>query len=124
MNLSMILCVGAGGFIGTVLRYTLALALSTYFTAVIGVATFAVNVIGSFFIAFLYGLGAERLSSEMLTILSVGLLGGFTTYSAFSNETLHFLKEGRIGYASAYVLVMVSVCLFASYLGFLLSRKI
>ncbi len=90
--------IGVGGFIGSVFRYLLSgyvqrLTNSTEFPY----GTLAVNLIGCFLIGFLSQLVEMRgaLTDEMRAFLFVGFLGGFTTFSTFSNETMNFLRLGE-----------------------------
>jgi CrcB protein len=94
----LLLCVGIGGFFGSVLRYTISgyvqqLTQSTGFSY----GTIAVNVLGCLIIGILsqlvdsYGL----LTAETRALLIVGFLGGFTTFSTFSNETLNLFRDSE-----------------------------
>ncbi len=97
--------VGAGGFLGAILRF----AVSGYFQngSTFPVGTLAVNVIGCFMIGVLAQLMESRmgLSHEVQLLLIVGFLGSFTTYATFSNETLQLLQNSRP------ILSLVNVCL-------------
>jgi len=55
---------------------------------------------------------------EWRLFFATGLLGGFTTFSAFSNETVGLLREGQFFYASAYIISSVALTLVATFLGF------
>lgn len=121
MNLQMALLVGAAGFLGTVVRYLTSVTVASQIPLA-GVGTFTVNLVGSFLIGLAYALALSKLSSEALTVITAGFLGGFTTYSAFSMETVLFLREGRVVYAAGYILVMVLACLAATYFGILLGQ--
>ena len=81
--------------------------------------TLAVNLIGSLLIAGLMYAGVEKamISPTVRLALSVGVLGGFTTYSTFSYETMKQLQDGAWGIAFANVLVTVLGCLLACLLG-------
>lgn len=83
--------------------------------------TLAVNVIGSATIgllaAFAVPEGRLLLSSPARQFLMVGMLGGFTTFSSFSLQSLNLMQEGEWGAASIYVLGSVVVCLFGVWLG-------
>ncbi len=122
MSLQMIGLVGLGGFIGTIARYMCGVFISSNW-AVPGLNTFVVNIVGSLAIGYLYGVGSERIDVHIMTILTVGVLGGFTTFSAFSAETILFMKEGRVLIALGYVIAMVSFGFLATYLGFSLSKS-
>jgi CrcB protein len=111
--------VAAGSAIGGVLRY----ALARWFVPVPGawpVATMTANVVGSFAIGFtaaLLLLRAPEHSENLRLFVMTGVLGGFTTYSAFAVETSLLLGGGQTLRALGYVLATVSVCLAAVFAG-------
>jgi CrcB protein len=115
-----ILIVGLGGFAGAVARYLLGgWVLHHTLSAKFPWSTFAVNLLGCLIIGLLSGL-AERLdwfSPSMRLLLLTGLLGGFTTFSAFGLETVHLLRRGELWIAGAYALASVLACVFAVWLG-------
>jgi len=118
--LTNILLVGFGGFIGSILRY---LASGYIQQAVKSIdfpyGTLTVNVIGCFVIGFLAQLAEERgmFTSEARSFVFVGVLGGFTTFSAFGNETLNLARDSQMMSALANVSVNVILGLFAVWLG-------
>jgi CrcB protein len=115
-----ILLVGFGGFIGSVLRY-LASGFVQQSTKSIDFpfGTLAVNVIGCFIIGFLAQLAEGRgvFTSESRTFVFVGILGGFTTFSSFGNETLNLARDSQMMNALANVGANVIIGLFAVWLG-------
>lgn len=82
-------------------------------------ATFSVNILGSFLIGLLTGCCKE---GTMLLLLSVGLCGGFTTFSTFSLQSVSLLQNGKAGLAAVYILSSVSVCLVMAWLGYRLGQ--
>ncbi len=100
-----------GGALGSGARYLVALATPR--------ATLVVNLIGSFCIALLLALMRP---SDLRLMLVTGFLGGFTTYSAFNEETLRLLRAGSFGMAAGYVAMTVFGCLAAGYAGLVVSR--
>ena len=115
-----ILTVGLGGFAGAVARYLLGgWVLHHTLSAKFPWSTFAVNILGCLAIGVLSGL-AERLdwfTPSMRLLLLTGLLGGFTTFSAFGLETVHLLRRGELGIAVSYALASVLVCTLAVWIG-------
>ena len=115
-----IILVGIGGFIGSVLRY-LASGYVQQSTKSIDFpyGTLAVNVIGCFIIGFLAQLVEERgvFTSEARSFVFVGVLGGFTTFSSFGNETLNLARDSQMMNAFANVGANVILGLFAVWLG-------
>ena len=86
--------------------------------------TLVVNLLGSFVIAVLMFAGAEKemLSPTVRIALTTGLMGGFTTYSTFSYETMRAMQDGAWGTAAVNVLVTVVGCLVACLLGWVSAR--
>ena len=115
-----ILLVGAGGFIGSVLRYLVSGWFQQASKSVdFPFGTLAVNVIGCFIIGFLAQLAESRgvFASESRLFVFVGILGGFTTFSSFGNETLNLARDGQIMNALANIGANLLVGLFAVWLG-------
>ena len=114
------LLVALGGAVGSVMRWLMmqwALRLTPVSTFPFG--TLAVNVVGSLAIGAIMTLATERaaLSPEMRMLLVTGVLGGFTTFSAYSYETLVLLKGGQASAAALYALGSVVLGIAAAYLG-------
>lgn len=118
MSLSALLLVAAGGALGSVLRYLVSLLAVAWFGAGFPWGTLAVNVLGSAAIGVLAGLGVQ---GEMRLLLVTGLLGGFTTFSAFSLET-GLLAERHAGLAALYVAASLGLGLAAFVLSWRLAR--
>lgn len=119
------LLVGAGGFIGSGLRYTVAVSVERMFpysSFPFGTAT--VNFIGCFLIGYLATLLELRELGEpaLKLFLLAGVLGGFTTFSAFSYENLLLLQNSKAGIAALNVVVQVSTGLIAAWAGFQIAR--
>ena len=109
----------AGG-LGSLLRYAIGGVLPSSFFPW---TTVGINVIGSFSIGLFGGLGARMGWSDNLQLaLTVGLCGGFTTFSTFSKEALSLVTTGRWGAFSLYVIVSVVLGLAATAVGFMCSR--
>lgn len=114
----MILLVGAGGFIGSVLRYAMSLLLPTRMLGDFPVSTLLVNIVGSFLIGVIFFLASKGMvSKEMQLFLATGICGGFTTLSAFSLETMNLYKSGQTGLAALYVALSVGLGLLAVFGG-------
>ena len=114
------LLVGIGGGIGSVLRYWLSGALERAVPATsFPLGTFVVNVAGCLVIGVLAGLADARgvITPDARAFLFAGLLGGFTTFSAFALETVNHLKAGSTAVALTYVAASVVVGIGAAWLG-------
>ena len=112
LGLKQILIVGLGGALGSILRYKLGgFTLHHTQTWDFPVSTFSVNVIGCFVIGVLAALVEHHdlFSPSLRLLLFTGLLGGFTTFSAFGYESVFLLRRGLLSIATSYVLLSV-VC--------------
>jgi len=113
--------IGTGGFIGSILRYLLSgyvQQLSKGLQFPFG--TLAVNVVGCVLVGFLAELADQRslISDETRGFLIVGILGGFTTFSAFGNETMNLLRSGELWLASANIVGHMLLSLIAVWFGY------
>lgn len=108
-----------GGAIGSGARYLLSGWVLDRFGPAFPSGTLAVNTLGSFLLGALMFLGVEAgmLSPTLRLALTTGVMGGFTTYSTFSYETMRYLQDGAWALALLNVLVTVVGCLAACFLG-------
>lgn len=115
-----LLLVGAGGFLGAAARYLLSgWILHHSMAAKFPWATFIVNVLGCLVIGMLSGM-AERFDAfghGARLFLFTGLLGGFTTFSAFGLETIFLMRRGEWFFAALYAGASVAVCVLAVWAG-------
>ncbi len=108
-----------GGGVGSVLRY----AMSGWVYSVMGsgfpYGTFAVNVLGSFVIGFFMTLAEDRflISPDVRIFVAIGVIGGFTTFSTFTFETVKLLKAGSFFTGGLNIVTSVTVSLTAVWLG-------
>jgi CrcB protein len=118
--MSKLLWIGLGGFVGSVGRYLVSGWVQQWsHSATFPWGTLAVNVIGCFLVGALSYLADARgmLHAEARLFLIVGVLGGFTTFSAFGNETLNLLRSGENLGAALNVGANVMLCLIAVWAG-------
>lgn len=113
--------VALGGAVGSVARYGVNRAAVAAFGPGFPVATLAVNIAGSFFMGLLVVLLAQR-GNAFAPLLMTGLLGGFTTFSAFSLDAVSLWERGQQGTAMAYVALSVGLSLAALILGLAVAR--
>ena len=113
------LMVGAGGFIGAILRYAISLWLAPLSERVgFPYGTFVANMLGCFLIGFLSGwVLARELSLEMRLLILTGFLGALTTFSTFGYESLALLRGESVGYGLLNILLQLTVGLGAIWLG-------
>src|SRR5438105_7416669 len=107
-NMKLILAIGLGSFIGGISRYILSQLMQNKFLSTFPFGTLGVNIIGCFLIGVVFALNERgNISMEWRLFLATGILGGFTTFSAFSNETVGMLRDGQYWYAFAYIATSV-----------------
>ncbi len=118
LDISKILAVGSGGFIGAIGRLWLS-GLAQRLGDRFPFGTLSVNILGSFILGLLATLFIEKMivSQEMRMFLFVGILGAFTTYSTFSLETLHLARDGEWMFAGLNILTNVMGTLIAVWAG-------
>ena len=109
-TVAAVAAVAAGGAAGAVLRHLLGVAFAT---DGFPWATFAINVSGSFLLALLPVLAVVRRRPTLAAALGPGLLGGYTTLSAYSEESRVLLADGRVVVGAAYVVGTLVACLLA-----------
>jgi len=118
--MSLAIWVGVGGFLGSMLRYwTTGVVQALSHSIGFPYGTLAVNVAGCFAIGFLSALAETRgvFTPEARAFVFVGILGGFTTFSTFGNETMDLLQGGERSLALANVGASVGLGLGAVWLG-------
>ena len=117
------LWIGLGSALGGMARYGCSGLAARYIGAAFPWGTLIVNVSGSLVIGFLASLAAADgrllLSPDARAFLMIGLCGGFTTFLAFSIETLDLARDGDWLWAGANVVLSVLLCLLAVWLGYM-----
>lgn len=115
-----------GGGIGAVARYALQGLVYRFLPASFPYGTVAVNIVGSFLIGLLMSAFEDRflVSPELRIFLTVGVLGGFTTFSSFSYETLMILREGSYLLGLINIAANLILCLIAAWLGSALGKLV
>jgi len=119
------IAIALGGALGSWLRYVIATEV-TERAGVIGAGTFTVNVVGAFLLGLVFGLIEVRFPDTPRWVgsgISIGILGGFTTFSAFTLDAFRQVEEGRWALAFAYVAGTVVLALAAAVAGIALGRS-
>lgn len=125
------LLIALGGALGSLARYGCSAAVASRVGSAFPWGTLAVNAIGSLLIGVAFGVlepgGRWQVSQAtrdtMNHFFMIGVLGGFTTFSSFSVQTLALMREGHFAAAGANVLLSVTVCLLAVALGFWMATR-
>lgn len=114
-----------GGGTGSVLRYLIQLFINQNIICRFPLGTFIVNILGCFLIGIFYTLSEQlNLSDETRLMLTVGLCGGFTTFSTFSTENLNLLQNELYGICFLYFILSISLCILSTFYGIYLTRNL
>lgn len=117
--------VALGGAIGAALRYLTGIGVFRLFGhQEFPIAIITVNVIGSFLMGAFVVTAAHRGLTHFSPFVMIGLLGGFTTFSAFSLETVNLFERGAFGQAALYIGLSVGLSIGALMLGLLAAREV
>jgi fluoride exporter len=124
--MARVLLVAAGGALGSTLRYLVATAALAWLGPAFPWGTLVVNLIGAFLIGLVQQIATEALvvSEEMRLCLVTGVLGGLTTYSAFSYETVRLFEAGAAWQAWLNVVVTTAACLALCVAGLTTGRML
>ena len=122
--MNMILLVAIGGAVGSIARYLMASSIQTATGWEFPIGTVLVNVLGCFVMGILYVLIVARHDprNDLRALLMVGVMGGFTTFSSFSLETVTLAMNGHYASATLNVVISVAACLAGTVGGVALAR--
>ena len=116
--MKLILAVGFGSFIGGISRYLVTLFIQNKFLSTFPYGTMFVNILGCFLIGVIYALSDKgNVSPVWRLFLATGIMGGFTTFSSFSNETISMLRDAEYVPAFSYVAFSIIIGLAATFGG-------
>ncbi|MEP3440285.1 MAG: fluoride efflux transporter CrcB [Sulfitobacter sp.] len=123
--ISTVSLVALGGAIGASLRYLVGLGM----IRLIGITAFplpiiTVNILGSFMMGVFVVAAAQKGLTHLSPLVMTGMLGGFTTFSSFSLETVNLIERGQIGTAATYVALSVGLSIGGLMLGLWFARGI
>lgn len=121
-----LLYVGIGGALGAMLRYIISLSSSKIFLTQIPCGTLIVNVLGGILIGFLMelSLSTELISPNLKVFLTTGILGGLTTFSTFSYETISLFSNGNVFFGTLNICLNLFLSLGGAVLGQYFALKI
>lgn len=113
------LIAGAGGFIGTCLRFLVGKLARYMTTGPFPWGTFAVNIIGSFVIGIFFGMAEKHrlISDNMNVFLITGFCGGFTTFSSFADDMFLLMQNKHGSYFTAYLALSIILGIASVWLG-------
>ena len=119
-----VLFIGLAGLVGTLCRYWLSGVLARRYGETFPTGTLAVNVAGCFLIGFLFYMFQERyvVGQTARSVVLVGFLGGFTTFSSYGLQTFTLLRDGEFAYAAANVFASNLLGLLMVWGGYALGR--
>ncbi len=125
--MNKILLIGIGSGLGGICRYLLSLFIHSFFSRTFPYGTLIVNSLGCLLMGFLFILLLERvdgIGDQLRALLLIGFLGGFTTFSSFSIETMNLMENGQPLNAFINIIASLILCLGLTWLGILLGRQV
>lgn len=124
--MSTTLLIGAGGALGAMARYLLSSGITQVMGTQFPWGILCVNIAGCFAMGLVAGLGTQAfpMSADMKSFLATGILGGFTTFSAFSLDAVQLAERGEMASAALYVVVSVTGSILALVAGLALVRAV
>lgn len=123
--MKLLLFIGIGGFIGSVLRYLVSIGVQDKWLKGFPSGTLIVNALGCFVIGVLFIMTEKGyFSPESRLFFITGICGGFTTFSSFSIETVALIRDGQFLYAASYIIASVILSLAATFAGVAFGKMI
>jgi len=121
-----LLFIGLAGLLGTLSRYWMSGWAARKFGETFPMGTLIVNLIGCFLIGFLFYLMQERflVNQTLRTVILIGFLGGFTTFSSFGMQTFTLLRDGEFGFAVLNIVVSNVGGLILVWAGYSLAKLV
>ncbi|RRS32732.1 MAG: camphor resistance protein CrcB [Epsilonproteobacteria bacterium (ex Lamellibrachia satsuma)] len=123
MNLTILLMIGMGGFLGAVSRFVIANYVQNISGSLFPVGTLSVNVLGSFIIGFAAMFFAQVVEPEYKAFVITGFLGALTTFSTFSLENVNMLQDGDYAKVALNIFFNVVLTISATLLAVMLFKK-
>jgi CrcB protein len=119
-----ILLIGVAGLVGTLLRYWLSGVVARRYGETFPAGTLVVNVVGCFLAGLLFYLMQERflVNQTLRTVVMIGFLGGFTTFSSYGLQTFTLLRDGEFAFAALNLLISNAVGLLMVWAGYTVAK--
>jgi fluoride exporter len=126
MDLFKLLLVGAGGFVGCVLRYLTVQTVDLKFNSLFPYGTLIVNIVGSLLLGIIYGWLSQKSdgSQNLKLLLATGFCGGFTTFSAFAFENFRLMEQKFVSVSLIYMMVSLILGVLAIAVGLWIARSL
>ena len=121
-----IIAIAGGGAVGSLMRFYMANGIDAWLGRAFPYGTLFVNTTGCLIMGLLYTLFIDRLqvSLEIRSALFIGILGSFTTFSAFTIETLNLMENGETTKAILNILLNVGICLAGAWIGIMAGKQL
>ena len=124
MQIYLLLAVGAGGFMGAIMRFVISGWVQKLSPTLFPIGTLSVNILGSFIIGFMVLYFESIVAPHQKALVITGMLGALTTFSTFSLETVTMLQSGLWGRVITNITLNVVLCVIATMIGMILFRRI
>jgi len=124
MNLTLLLIIGMGGFLGAISRFVIAHYVQNASNSLFPIGTLTVNVLGSFIIGFAAMLFAQVVEPEYKAFIITGFLGALTTFSTFSLENVTMLQDGNYNHVALNIFLNIVLTISATLLAVILFKKL
>src|SRR5438477_8653121 len=123
--MSRFFAVATGGAVGAVARYAVALFVATFWRRDFPLATFLINVSGSFVLGFFSTFAAEKIPIDPIwrLLVTTGFIGAYTTFSTFEYETQRLTESGALWWGALNIITSVAAGFAAVQLGVFLARR-
>ncbi len=124
MNLSLLLYIGFGGFLGAISRFLIASFVQKHVNIFFPIGTLSVNILGSFIIGFMAMFFQNMIEPQYKAFVMTGFLGALTTFSTFSLENVNMLQDGDYYRAAVNITLNVTLTLASTIIAIVLFKKL
>ncbi len=124
MNLSLLLYVGFGGFLGAISRFLIASFVQKQVNIFFPIGTLSVNILGSFIIGFMAMFFQNMIEPQYKAFVMTGFLGALTTFSTFSLENVNMLQDGDYSRAALNITLNVTLTLTSTITAIILFKRL